>query len=293
LHRLPIDPVILRIGTPAEFCIDWALRTTPDLDDAEATIPIGARGEHRSPCFVFWGDSHGMAISAAIDACGRDHGLSGIAALRVGAPPVPGAWNPRQPDGISDVACQRISEAMLDRIRQTRPRFVLLCSRWWQYVEDESSRMVPIGHTSADQQSAERALREGLLRIAAACQDAGAELIVFLEVPSQRGPPQQRAALAHILGGEPSSKGTSQAEHDAAKGRVNGIIRTALDGRATIMDLATPFFGGDGLSAVGEPGTTWYWDDDHINDLAAERVVRPWIEPLFRRLAQKFSSAAP
>jgi peptidoglycan/LPS O-acetylase OafA/YrhL len=286
-----IDPVILRIGAPTEFRMDWALRAKPDLGDAGAAIPIGARADHQSPCFILWGDSHGMAISAAIDACGKHFGISGIASLRAGVPSVPGAWNPRQPDGISDVACQRVSEAMLDRIRQTRPRFVLLCSRWWQYVEDESSRMAPIGSASADQNVAEHVLCQGLLRIAAACQDAGTELVVFLEVPSQRGPPQQRAALARILGDEPSSNGVSKAEHDAAKGRINGIIGAALDGRATIVDLAAPFFGGDGISAVGGPDTTWYWDDDHINDLGAELVVRPWIEPLFRRMAQECASA--
>jgi len=75
------------------------------------------------PCFLLCGDSHGMAISPAIDALADEIGLSAAAAFQVAALPLPTAW---QPNARSRLASRQGSQEWTAEIirwmRADRPR---------------------------------------------------------------------------------------------------------------------------------------------------------------------------
>jgi hypothetical protein len=147
--------------------------------------------------------------------------------------------------------------------------------------------MARIGQPGGSQAEAEAALESGLDEIATTCQSAGAQLVVMLEVPTQRGPPQQRAAMAHLLGTAPPTTGITRPDHEAKLGHVHSVIRRTLHGRGIVIDLSEPFFDREGISSVGDPGQGLYWDADHISDVAARSLVRPWLDRLFEQMAER------
>lgn len=271
--------------------------TAWDLDRHRATpatpFPaLGVADPSGCGCFLLWGDSHGMAVSPAIDAAARAAGATGVAALRVAAAPLPGAW---QPWGGHALAGREASQAWIDDvgawIRRCRPRHVLLCARWSMYVSDHDPEkrgthlLAPLADTSPTPAGAATAMRDGLIRLLDLCRETDAELWLLLEPPHQPRTPQARALAAHWSGRPPDMTGVDRSAHALAQAPVTTAIAGLVDDRLHVVDLAAAFFNEGGVSRVGRDGATWYADATHVSRTGARVALEPLFEEILARIA--------
>jgi peptidoglycan/LPS O-acetylase OafA/YrhL len=282
-------PAVLTMLEP--YCTDWEFAGRRAADDA-AFPPIGAEASSGGECFLLWGDSHGMAVSPAIDAAARELGVPGAAALQVAAAPLPGVW---QPWGQHALAGRQPSQAWVDRIalwmQRHRPRHLILCARWSMYVTDDDPEKRGthlLASLDADQPSttaARLALAAGLGRLLSLCAETDTDLWVLLEPPHQPHTPQARALAAHWSGRPPALDGVTREEHERAQRPVAEAIASRADDRLHVVDLAAPFFGADGVSRVGREGAGWYSDATHVSPAGAREALGPLLRDVFTRIA--------
>jgi peptidoglycan/LPS O-acetylase OafA/YrhL len=281
---LRLDPEVVSVGTPRDVCRRWESRRPPRPDLA-ATPMMGVQQDGTDPCFLFWGDSHAMAISEVLDERARAMGMSGLGELRPGCIPLPGVWRPHWP-GLSEQESDAVGQEICDWIRRARPRFVVVCARWSQYLEDPASLVARVGSVNDGSGEAQAAVAFGFAQLREACRSVDAGLVVLLEVPTQDATPQQRAVQASLAGTKPGPRGITREEHDRSKGPSNRQIVSAAGPSATVVDLAEPFFDESGTSITTAEGISWYSDDDHINSDGARAVLQQTIDQLLRTYAE-------
>jgi len=281
---------VLGVLAVEPFCREWECREdSPNGGEIEFK-PIGG-GQPDSPeCFLLWGDSHGMAISPAIDAVARELGVAGHAALRLDAIPLPGRLSALGDKKGGDPGWY---DQTLTWVRLHQPRHIILCARWSYYMRGS----IPDGaqhHPGSD--GLERMNGLAVERIAAVradfeelvedCQSAGTTLWVLLEVPYQPQTPRERGLEAHWSGDMPALFGIDRETHERSVERsraaIGGIISPAL----RVVDLAEPFFGDADRSVVGRDGVLWYADDDHLSPSGAHEVLEPTIRSMMVEIAR-------
>jgi len=282
-------PAVLGMLEP--YCTDWEFAGRR-AGGGSTFRAIGARTADDCVCFLLWGDSHGMAVSPAIDAAARARGVTGAAALQVAAPPVPGVW---QPWGQHALAGRSESQAWVERIvrwmRRCRPRHLVLCARWSMYVSDADPEkrgthlLAPLDAGLPSPEGARTALRSGLGRLLAICAETGTDLWVVLEPPHQPTTPQSRALAAHWSGRPPDLAGVTRAEHERAQRPVAEALASLTDDRLHLIDLAAPFFDAEGVSRVGREGASWYADATHVSPTGAREALEPLFREIFARIA--------
>lgn len=201
-------------------------------------------------CVLFLGDSHGMAISPALDHSLRQCDLAGYAALRIGSPPMPGIW---MPSALADVQQEPELSAWLaaqtQGVKSLRPRHVILCARWSAYLSGDWMVAEKGRRTSGNPDHAQVAASRAMERLADLCDDVGAELWVLLEVPYQSTP--QRLHALHTEWVTPTSvvEGVTLSEHKRYTQHVARWVQQPWSSRAHILDLADGCFH-NGLSLV-------------------------------------------
>ena len=253
-------------------------RPVPATPEKELFPRLGAESVAGSPDFLLWGDSHGQAISMVIDSAARMHGVYGHAALMSGTPPLPGIWN-----GVkhSDrLVCEKWSRVVMDWIRTHRPRHVLVCGYWKGHAHlrriDGSDR--PGDHPAG-------VLSYGLQRLLSECEAVGVRVTVMLQVPTQEALPAQRVVLAHYLGRAIDLVGVDRAALDSQQANIVAAVAGVASDELSVINLADPFFGPNGMSGVGDDGGSWYFDRHHISAYGVERVLSAMLGDLMETLA--------
>lgn len=253
-------------------------RSMPAAQDRDVFPRVGAESVAGRPDFLLWGDSHGQAISAALDSAARRHGVCGHAALMGLTPPLPGVWNGMTPR--ERLVCEKWSQVVVEWIRAHRPRHVLLCGYWkgYRYVRriDGSGRPAdtPAGF-----------LPYGLQRLLSECEAVGARVTVMLQVPQQDELPAQRVVVAHCLGRAIDLEGVDRAAVDSQQATIVAAIASVAADELHVVNLADPFFGPNGLSRVGDDGGSWYFDRNHISGYGAERLLGALLGDLMEMMA--------
>ena len=239
-------------------------------------LPIGKDGDLSRPDFLFWGDSHGMAVAAVIDKSAKTKGLVGCCALRPGTPPLAGVWLPNCPEGESR---SRLTAGVFQAILEKRPKNVILCGKWSLYLAPKTRFgsdpwMADVGASEATPETSRQAFVAGVHRVAKACDSAGAKLWIMSEVPAQPSvSPKNRVIGAALLGQELDFKGVTRDEYQLSQELWVEILRLIPPGIATIYDLSPAFFDEKGQSIVGRDGVQWYSDKTHLNRIGAEAVL--------------------
>lgn len=270
----------------------WQNTTTAATDASSLVEPIGAVGPE--PCFVLWGDSHGLAISTVIDRLARERSIAGVARLRPATTPVPGLWSQR---GGQDAA--KANERVLGWIRERGVAHVVFAARWTVQVDGQPggahdaralNLVAPIG--SAPPGLARRfesagALAEALGALARELEPDGITLWILLEVPRQGDTPQSRGMRAHLTGQSVPTRGISREQHEEQSRNATRAIRSVVGTNVRVVDLADGFFPGDGGGSVtsGPGGVSYYADDDHVNRIGAEALLAGVIASIMDEVA--------
>lgn len=281
---------VLEVLAVEPFCRDWECRTDSPEGGGIEFKPIGGRRPDAAECFLLWGDSHGMAISPVVDEVARALGVSGHAALRLDAPPLPGGI----PDaGAGNPATPGWYEETLAWVGRHHPRHIILCARWSYYmrgsIPDGARRRPDVAVSGeADRQTTARiaAVRDHFEGLVSECERTGTTLWVLLEVPYQPRTPRERALEAHWTGGAPTLSGIDRRTHERSvesfRDAISGIASPAL----RVVDLASPFFGDDDRSMVGRGGMLWYADDDHLGPSGARAILGPTVRGMLAEIGR-------
>lgn len=265
---------------PERFDRSWQNTETAAADPASLVETIGVAGPE--PCFILWGDSHGIAISSVVDRCAKERSIAGVARLRPATTPVPGLWSER-----GGHAAAHANERLLDWVREQNIRHVVFVARWSVQVDGQpygphKSRalnlVAPIGHPTPGLDERERAaaaLTEAIRSLGEDLEQRGMTVWVLLEVPRQNDTPQVRGILAHLTGQRVPTRGIGRERHRFQTQNATGAIRSVLGENVRIVDLAEGFFPEEGGGSViaGMNGVSYYVDDDHVNPTGAEALL--------------------
>lgn len=285
-------PAVLDLVQP--FSLDWEYGKHTRSGDPLPFPAIGRRSEDACGCLMLWGDSHGLAISPAVDDAARDLDIGGVAAVQIAALPLPEAWQPNarffKIGGRRE--SQEWSTAAIDWIRACRPRHVILCARWSMYLsgglpdKGDKHLIAPLDTDAASRDEAPAALAAGMRRLLSLCEETNTDLWVLLEVPYQPAMPRQLALAEHWFGQHAALAGISRQEHERSQRFVRDAFAPLAGGRLHVVDLAEPFFSADGLTTVvGQDGAAWYADEGHLNPRGAREALGALLRQLLARMA--------
>jgi peptidoglycan/LPS O-acetylase OafA/YrhL len=296
LDGLPgrFEPSILSANC-AQLCRQWRfpapaidrLRPTDDLVRIGELPSVAGVARERRPHFLFWGDSHGMAISPAIDCAAKKRGLSGQAMLLDGHIAIPSLRVPSQDTNLPFDAI-RLRSTMLDWIRVHHPQHVILCCRWTMYLADHypdtrSSFLAPLEFNgTTDSTVAATAFDSGLTLLLDTCESVNAKVWLLTEVPFQRLTPFQRIDAVRRTGKHGQIPGTmTPHEHRLLQQPVLDRLSQFTARALAVVDLAEGLWDGQGGSLIGADGKLWYADDDHLNSWGAVEGASCAVEKMF------------
>jgi hypothetical protein len=285
------SPGVLALLQP--FCVDWDCNKTAKSNQLVNPPTIGSTGGGECPCLLLWGDSHGMAISPAVDDAARDLNMTGIAALKSSAFPLPGAWQPKSRffNVCGRSESQEWSESVIRWIRLCRPRHVILCARWSMYLSGDTpdrgdlNLIAPLDADSARSDGTIPVMEDGLRRLIGVCEETNTDIWVLLEPPCQPTMPRQIALSRHWYGRGVGLEGVSRSTHERMQRTIHAAFTAQAGGRLHVVDLAEPFFDANGVSRVGREDMAWYSDESHLSPSGAREVVGPLVRELLAKMA--------
>ncbi|HEX5443189.1 MAG TPA: SGNH hydrolase domain-containing protein, partial [Pirellulales bacterium] len=250
-----------------------------EIDDVVADS-LPALGDSRRgkshPHFLLWGDSHATVISGIANQLAKDHGVAGRIACHFTVPPVLDTSCPAQ-----DISANDWNRAVLEFVKRSKIRHVILVARWSVYIEG-SSKAHLIGDTPAE---AKRAFKAGMQRTIDELRSVGVKVWVVKQVPEQQGSPRRALALAKFLPWRSSPNGISISEHRRLQANVNEILGAFDEDGIRLLDPAESCFDDHGGSRIGGDGESYYRDNDHLSRLGAEVLLGEMLYDVFAEIA--------
>jgi hypothetical protein len=217
---------------------------------------------------LLWGDSHAMHVAAALDEFCRSRGVAGeIVACHSKPPVLDAVLGKRSHLGKNATVW---ADAVLQHIRKTGIRDVLLAARWGGY-ERNNPRLL------------ETALRETIRRLTA---EAGCRVLVLQDTPDvdvvvpRILVVEALAASSSWVWGNRGEWRRTEEQHR----RKNSVIYR-LAGQASLekiparfIDPAPALLEPDGHYRADQDGVSLYFDDDHLTTRGSLLVLLPLLE---------------
>lgn len=289
------DNRILAYGTPLQIEEQWRGSYSENAEQDEYLIPIGRKPDGSStPCFLLWGDSHGMAISGIVHEAARDSGIGGYAALKSMSVPFTDVWKPDRGE-TSRIQIAQWSRDVLDWIERNEVYAVILCSRWSVFVDGwpdgrTDSLIAHMDETTTSRDTAIETIHNAMQRLLDQCEERGVRAWILTEIPYQTRSPQQRAIHAQFSGKPLDREGVALREHEAHQRSVRKAFDNIERKNATFIDLATPIFDGSERSIVTINNRSVYADNDHINTFGARNLLRETLMDIMSEIRSQCES---
>jgi hypothetical protein len=182
------------------------------------------------------------------------------------------------------------NQAVLDFVRRSEIKHVILVARWELYVEglpngQKNLLIARRNESDAAPATARTAFDDGLTRTLDELESLGVRVWVLKQVPLQRFDPPRAIIRSMYWGGEMPA-GVSIAEHQERQKNANAIIDRNVAGRrwASAADLSAFFFNEQQRSMLGDARGSFYRDDDHVSDLGARVFCRPILDALLSEI---------
>lgn len=281
---LEVRQIAERSGVPKHYRREVADARSGNLPVIGSEEP-GPEGQPRPLTFLVWGDSHALAVANLCDALARENQLRGCIAARPGTTPLLGTWRPAF--GPSSVEW---NQAVLAFAQAKQIQHVILVSRWEVNMEGRPDGRqdtlivdaMSVGPASLAE--SRRVMRRGLDRTVAALGAAGIRVWIMKQVPLQPTDPTKQLMLAAYVR-RPLPVGVPLGMHEQRQCRANEVLDRLPSTAATILNPADFAFDEQGRSRIGNAEGSFYADDDHLSPLGAEHLLRPLLEPVFRKMA--------
>lgn len=260
--------------------------TTLEQLETGQLLQLGPAAEDATQVrFVLWGDSHAMAIAPEIDQLSLQHGVSGLASLRGGTPPMLGVWVDHPKIGRRPLAYNR---AVVDFVVEHDIRNVIVAGRWHKYLfgdDGDPLEGIVVGEkaTRATSLGARQAFEQAIRGTVRALNAAGVHVFLLRQVPDHRVDIPRE--LADRLWREMHLEGIgiSRLDYERDQQTIGTIFNRLETSGVTIIDPSELLFDADGQPILMQGGQSLYLDEDHVSDAGAH-FLRPVIEPLIQAI---------
>ena len=243
-------------------------------DDITKLCTLGETGVE--PTFLFWGDSHALAMASALNLSAQRQGVAGLLAVRTGCPPLLDIERP----GRS--WCEEFNHAILERAAsETDIDTVILAARWaisatgtrYKNEEGRDISLIDLRNPDADGVSNAELFDTGLTRTVAALEALGKTVVLVTQIPEVGFDVPSANYAARFTGRDVNlSIAPSLLEYGERNADVHATFaRLAADHSLTIIDPAALFCAADVCNVV-EDGMPLYRDDNHVSLLGCVRI---------------------
>jgi peptidoglycan/LPS O-acetylase OafA/YrhL len=250
------------------------------------------------PDFVFWGDSHAMAMAKLVDRLATEQELSGEAFLQSAGIPVVGLSVVSEPENERALSLER-SESILNYILDNEIQNVILVARWSVYQNGPSKSEIDEGRPwDASLVSSSIANREASLKDAASSiahqlefmldqlAQAGVQVWLIKQVPEIAN--THAARMFYIANRFPFIADFDQptltiSDHNFRQQGVNQMLDTISLSGARVLDPSPSFFDQTGVIRT-TPERSFYRDNDHLTANGAEYFLSEMIDSILAEI---------
>lgn len=242
-----------------------------EIDDWSCVLGVDA-----APEFIVFGDSHALSLLDAIDAAATQADLSGEFAGASGCAPLLGIHALRSDQNVRN--CHAANVRLLEYAKELAVDHVMLVARWTYYTDGDYEG-TGVSHIALSPQGprtqaeSRAAFEEGLATTIQAYRDAGIGLTFIEQVPQQMMEPMHAYRRAHMVDERVDASlrksSVSRARHDGLQAYVRGLFR---EYDAPMLDFTGQLCDSE-ICLIGTPDQSYYFDDDHLSLVGAERLV--------------------
>jgi peptidoglycan/LPS O-acetylase OafA/YrhL len=281
----------LRYAAAARDNPDWdRCMPTPQRLDSNDVCKFGAATAQ--PSFLVWGDSHAAALAPGVDARASTLGISGWVvgynrcASLVGAAPMQ-----RNP---GDYPCVLIAEKVLNLIRDSHIKHVLLASRWdtyisgWERGGSETLQNLTISFTSADGHRAQglEAFRLSFAETVRRLRTLGVDVWVLEQVPPQLVDVPSALAKAVYFDRNPDALRRPYADIERRRAAATSVFAQFRDSpQVSFIDPAEQFCPHHSPCLIAAAGRALYSDGNHLSvfgSLWSQDMLDPFFSSIVR-----------
>ena len=276
-------------GVPQRFTSEVQALLAPKTENQSALCSSGQTeqtefgrlcriGRPNGPItFIIWGDSHGRAISPAIDRAADRLGYSGVIGTFAGCPPLIGYPNQEN--------CREHNTKILAFLRSASIETVFLVGHWTAYAERsyyDNGKLTPIEHVQDDAsqelslQEDHRVFARALGRTAETLRANGKKVVIVGQVP-EIGVDVPTTLAKRRMRGLPEDIGPMLADFKARNATVLHAL-TSLEGEVNLVFPHEALCAGSRCEVVRE-GHPLYIDGTHLHRFGAEML-----SPIFERV---------
>ena len=233
-------------------------------DERPELCRLGAAGA--SPSFLFWGDSHALALASAVNLSASGAGVAGRLAVRTGCPPLLSIERPGRE------SCQAFNDAILG-IAARHPEIdtVILAARWaistnGTRYKNESGRSVTLIDLLDDDAPNDVLFARGLRRTVDALAGLNKRIVLVTQVPEIGYDVPAANYMAKLTGRDVNvmvAPTTREYRMRTASAR-SALTELALDYPLTIVD-PSGLLCESGRCRVAVDGVPLYRDDNHLS----------------------------
>lgn len=243
--------------------------------------------ENIEPSFVVFGDSHAASLYGAFDSVAKSEGKAGRLVAAHGCPPLLGVHVLR--NDINDDACIAVNESVLNFVSENEVDTLFLVARWNSYTDaGYAGRILPyLGLSRNDMVSlagSRRAFLSGFRRTMQEYQKLGVSVVLFTQIPWQKYQVDSiyKEAYKEFSDFERLSlikNGSVQyKEHLWLNSYVNRVFASHEYPKVINCD---DIFCDDEICYAGTLEESYYWDDDHLSIIGANKII-PRLHEVFR-----------
>ncbi|MEN9753244.1 MAG: hypothetical protein RL670_935 [Actinomycetota bacterium] len=227
---------------------------------------IGA--EKAEPDFVLFGDSHALSLLHAFDQQAALANRAGYFSYQSGCPPLLGIYVERKPEQTK--RCHELNRRIAKTLEGGQIRSLFLVARWNYYWDDpESLRLATTerGFGGDETKLFSAALETTLKHYSPLVE----EQVVFEDTPAQKLKPD-----AAFKSGKPlDSLSVSASDYQARNQRFTDLLGKLGPPANLKLFNPAPFVCGPKVCPIGKGKISYFFDDDHLSVVGAERLNQP------------------
>ena len=257
-----------------------------ELGEQDPASPELCRfGDENAPArYLFWGDSHALALATAANLSARRRQASGWLAVRTGCPPLLSIERPGRQ------SCDEFNRAIL-KFASEHPEVdtVILGARWaisangTRYKNESGRPVTLVDLQSSENRDGAELLATGLRRTVAALDALGKSIVLVTQVPEVGYDVPSANYTARLTGRDVNEMiAPSTAEYAQRTGKVSeAFTALAAEFPLAIVDPSTQLCNSDYCRVVTD-GTPLYRDDNHLS-LRGCVLLSPLFDSVFTR----------
>lgn len=236
-------------------------------EDLAELCVLGANGPE--PSFLFWGDSHALALASAVNLSASRRGVSGLIAVRTACPPL------LRIDRPGETSCAGFNDTILQYVADHAGlETVVIAARWalstsGTRYKNESGRQVELTDVDAADGAETgnvRLFEAGLRRTVEALEALGRQVVVVAQVPEIGFDVPSANYSARLTGRDVNAMIAPTVEEFRERNAAASNVLTALaaDYGVTLVEPAG-LLCGETHCAVTLDDMPLYRDDNHLS----------------------------